>query len=1236
MIKRLLITLLMLVPAVYAQGPDTDSRLWNDATVYRDEWGVPHIYANTPRSMAFVFGYAQAEDHLEDMLRAYRVANGRASEVYGPAFIESDKHALIMRHADLAEAAYDDLDKITQHLCEGFAAGVNTWIVEHPNEVPAWAEGVSPIDILALLHHYLSTMAPLDVDNVYAPAKGTPLANAWALDSSRTKEGNPMLVMNPHTDYDGVFQWYEAHIITRDMNMYGATLFGLPVLLMGHNEDLGWALAPNEPDMADVYSVQENPVPYTNESDTRELHVWQNKSMKTHTIERLMTWNGPVLAFENGNPLVYKVGGYRDFGGLRQLYDMGRARNLTEFQSAWDKQQLPLFHVIYADRDDNLFYSYNAKVGDKSLLVENRSDIPRLSETRWESTLNTQIDEMHWGKDLSLVDELPWILNPDSGYIQASGTPPWLVTEGTEWTEDDFDDWLIRDPDTYRAKRLRQLFSQGKRSFNDNQAMLYDIVVPLAAETVPFILEAAQANQAYVNETHPILNSVLNLLDTWDFQAHPDSKAMTFFHIWWTLYSREFSHQGTATETLHAMLQNPNQEMQRYILNSAAHAARMMYDYYQSTSVPWGDVHVIQRGTKTVAIGGSYTGEPLFGMGDQYFKNGKWISKQGPGFTMAVEFGKYPHATSALPFGTSQHPNSLHFDDQLTLMQQRRLKHTHFSRADVEQHTVSGTGKAIALSREHSGVSLLVRAERPVTVRLGLANTLNIELPEGYAAFSTFIEPVAKPARVKTENTLEIHIPASLCTKEGLGELGVFAYTPNNGWTPVEDQEINWDKRTFYAWGYNREVYAVLGPQDLLLGEISQEAYDDFFPDVAKMASTTHATKPFAPFLATDAKPLSKAEMDRIAKARPTPDSIDGTFLPDGRELPTTTINSGTIVTENDGNIKHMKLNGALVPAVPPGWKEFLRNQDSLPDRPNRVERERRLPPRQTLLSPKNARTTKEELFNPTNKLELPSPKELAMMNSAESGAAKEFEELIGTPLPTEPEISVESLDAAPPVMKENPQGPQAPETPSPTRPKDLDELTSLQPNKTRPEKAAANNPFRDKKGALIVQPGLPETMSPNASSAGPPSLALAPDISLATRLVINEKNILSFPRFGAEFTLTMTQKVRSQMAFRPSPAEPYPNGLVPFTPLFDVFYSPVNTKGAIAISMRIDPKVCAPEKFDSLVLYAYDSRSGWAPVEEVKKSVETMSFSALDFNVRNYVVLGPKEAQLTPPKMLP
>jgi acyl-homoserine lactone acylase PvdQ len=84
-------------PAYAQDAADEVADLWSEVTLYRDEWGVPHVYADNPRAMAFAFGYAQAEDHLAAMLMAYRLANGRASEVLGEETETADRPTMRSR-----------------------------------------------------------------------------------------------------------------------------------------------------------------------------------------------------------------------------------------------------------------------------------------------------------------------------------------------------------------------------------------------------------------------------------------------------------------------------------------------------------------------------------------------------------------------------------------------------------------------------------------------------------------------------------------------------------------------------------------------------------------------------------------------------------------------------------------------------------------------------------------------------------------------------------------------------------------------------------------------------------------------------------------------------------------------------------------------------------------------------------------------------------------------------------
>ena len=63
------------------------------AEILRDEFGVPHIYAETEHDLFFLHGFCQAEDRLWQMEGLRRVAAGRVSEMMGPVALTVDKFA---------------------------------------------------------------------------------------------------------------------------------------------------------------------------------------------------------------------------------------------------------------------------------------------------------------------------------------------------------------------------------------------------------------------------------------------------------------------------------------------------------------------------------------------------------------------------------------------------------------------------------------------------------------------------------------------------------------------------------------------------------------------------------------------------------------------------------------------------------------------------------------------------------------------------------------------------------------------------------------------------------------------------------------------------------------------------------------------------------------------------------------------------------------------------------------
>ena len=98
-------------------------------TIYRDKYGVPHVFGRTDASTVFGFAYAQAEDNFWRVEENFIHALGRASELYGEKNLDEDRLNHALEIPRLARAEYARLDPRMRSLCDAFAAGFNYYIV---------------------------------------------------------------------------------------------------------------------------------------------------------------------------------------------------------------------------------------------------------------------------------------------------------------------------------------------------------------------------------------------------------------------------------------------------------------------------------------------------------------------------------------------------------------------------------------------------------------------------------------------------------------------------------------------------------------------------------------------------------------------------------------------------------------------------------------------------------------------------------------------------------------------------------------------------------------------------------------------------------------------------------------------------------------------------------------------------------------------------------------------------
>jgi penicillin amidase len=99
--------------------------------IYRDEYGVPHIYADSMEDLFFAQGYVHAQDRFWQMEFWRRIGAGRVSELFGEDLLGVDIYLRTVGFKRIAEQEYPMLEEETQQFLEAYSAGVNGYILHH-------------------------------------------------------------------------------------------------------------------------------------------------------------------------------------------------------------------------------------------------------------------------------------------------------------------------------------------------------------------------------------------------------------------------------------------------------------------------------------------------------------------------------------------------------------------------------------------------------------------------------------------------------------------------------------------------------------------------------------------------------------------------------------------------------------------------------------------------------------------------------------------------------------------------------------------------------------------------------------------------------------------------------------------------------------------------------------------------------------------------------------------------
>ncbi|MEK6287536.1 MAG: penicillin acylase family protein [Acidobacteriota bacterium] len=425
--KRALLLVISLSLLLPFSAHSKTTRTNDEATIYRDEYGIPHVFAQTLEAASFAVGYAQAEDRLEELLKNYRRANGTMAEVFGPDSYRSDLIQRMWRHSEISREKYNEVSPKMRAGIEAYIDGVKTFMREHPDQVPAWAQEIHPWDVIALGRYIIwgwplgEAGGDLQRGGLQADPAVYRGSNEMLIAPSRTAMNAPIAVIDPHLSWYGEFRFYQIRIYAGDYNVSGVSILGVPFPILAHSRYCSVAMTTGGPDTSDIYEEELNPAnrrQYRYDGAWRDIQVRKQKigvkkgdTVDWREIEIEYTHHGPIVAHKGDKAYSMAIPYANEVGLTDQIHEMMTARNLDEMKRALGHLQLMAQNIMVGTVQGDIYYVRNGRVPIRAKGVDPSKPIPgNTSATEWQG--------------IHPLSDLVQITNPPSGYMHNCNVSP--------------------------------------------------------------------------------------------------------------------------------------------------------------------------------------------------------------------------------------------------------------------------------------------------------------------------------------------------------------------------------------------------------------------------------------------------------------------------------------------------------------------------------------------------------------------------------------------------------------------------------------------------------------------------------------------------------------------------------------------------------------------------------------------------------------------------------------------
>jgi acyl-homoserine-lactone acylase len=689
-------------PALEAQ-PAKWAQQAKRITIMRDQYGVAHVYGKTDADAVFGMVYAQAEDDFNRVETNYITAMGRMAEVEGEKELWRDlRQKLFIDTLDM-KAKYAESPAWLQAIMQGWAAGLNHYIVTHPTVKPrlltryepwmalTFTEGsiggdIASVSAGALEQFYAPRMGetprprtPGDIerDNAFQEPTGS---NGFAFAPSVTASGHAILWINPHTSF---YFRPEIHMVSEEgLKAYGAVTWGQPFIYQGFNDRNGWMHTTGGGDVIDEYletvTERDGKAFYRvdgaeREMKSRKIGLPYRKSdgtMGRKEVTAYFTHRGPIVRATEGKWVSVRLM-QEPVKALQQSFLRTKTADWNGYRKVMELRTNSSNNTVYADATGTIAFVN----GD---FIPKRD--PKFDYTRPVDGSTSAVD---W-QGLHPLEETIASVNPANGWVMNTNNWPFTAAGPNSPSFHAFPKYMSK----YQTENARGIHAtrllSGRKGFTVDEVITtaYDSYLPAFEGIVPPLLiaydELPGADTLRAKLAEPIA-----VLRAWDYRFGLESVGMTLGQFYGTESAR--------------MRGEPSRE---HVLALARAVDRLTRDF-GTWKTPWGEVNRFQRldGRIDAVYDDSKPSIPVPFVSSQwgslaaFSQSGVRTTKRiygntGNSFIAVVEFGPRIKAKTSLAGGVSGDPSSPYFLNQAERYAKAQFKDVNYYREDVEKNAV--------------------------------------------------------------------------------------------------------------------------------------------------------------------------------------------------------------------------------------------------------------------------------------------------------------------------------------------------------------------------------------------------------------------------------------------------------------------------------------------------------------------------------------------------------------------